>query len=132
MRWIVALATLNACASASLVPPPPVRNPAQVAEVTVLRNRNLQGRQVQAGVMFDGWRVAILETGQYVTFPTDPGTHSIGVGGSSIAAPMEVGGRYYFLVSISSSGASFELERITEERARESMESYRKVELGFE
>lgn len=68
-------------------------------------------------VLLDGEVIARLKAGQYVTFYTDPGVHNIGIPDSSVNAPLEAGGKHYFLIKTDSSQFGFEIERISEGKA---------------
>jgi hypothetical protein len=63
-------------------------------------------------IIFDGEVIARLKAGQYVTFYTNPGVHTIAIPDSSVSAALEAGHRHYFLVRTDSSQFGFEIERI--------------------
>jgi hypothetical protein len=87
------------------------------AEVTVLRETRLLGFGFSMKILLDGEVIARLKAGQYVTFYTDPGVHTIGIPDSSVSAALEPGGKHYFLIKADSSQFGFEIERIGDGKA---------------
>ena len=90
---------------------------ADAAEVTVIRENRLFGFGFSMKVLLDGEVIARLKAGQYVTFYTDPGVHTIGIPESSLSAALESGGKQYFLIQTDSSQFGFDIERISEKKA---------------
>ena len=90
---------------------------ANVAEVTVIREKRMLGFGFSMKVVLDGEVIARLKAGQYVTFYTDPGVRTIGIPDSSVSAALEAGGKHYFLIKTDSSQFGFEIERISEGKA---------------
>ena len=90
---------------------------ADAAEVTVIREKRMLGFGFSMKVLLDGEIIARLKAGQYVTFYTDPGVHTIGIPDSSVSAALEAGGKHYFLIKTDSSQFGFEIETISEGKA---------------
>jgi len=90
---------------------------ANVAEVTVIREKRMLGFGFSMKVVLDGEVIARLKAGQYVTFYTDPGVRTIGIPDSSVSAALEAGGKHYFLIKTDSSQFGFEIEKISEGKA---------------
>jgi hypothetical protein len=90
---------------------------ADAAEVTVVRETRLFGFGFSMKVLLDGEVIARLKAGQYVTFYTDPGVHTIGIPDSSVSAALESGSKNYFLIKADSSQFGFEIESISENKA---------------
>jgi len=94
---------------------------ADVAEVTVIRQRRMFGMGFSMQVLLDGEVIARLKAGQYVTFFVDPGVHNMGVKESTITVMLESGRKHYFVIKTDSSQFGFEIERISENKATSSM-----------
>jgi hypothetical protein len=94
---------------------------ADVAEVTVIRQRRMFGMGFSMQVLLDGEVIARLKAGQYVTFFVDPGVHNMGVKESTITVMLESGRKHYFVIKTDSSQFGFEIERISENKATPSM-----------
>ena len=90
---------------------------ADVAEVTVMRQRRMFGMGFSMQVLLDGEAIARLKAGQYVTFFVDPGVHNMGVKESTITVMLESGRKHYFVIKTDSSQFGFEIERISENKA---------------
>ncbi len=113
---------------------------ADSAQVVILRNRNPFGSLVPSVVMFDEKAIAKLRVGQYIQFWVPPGRHSVrttgyAMGDSSVALEFQLGESYYFVISPVSMGSpgrrmggGLEVEPWPADRARESMEKYRRLE----
>lgn len=108
---------LTACTSGKTEFFPSRGYSADAAEVNVIREKRILGFGFSMKVLLDGEVIARLKAGQYVTFYTDPGVHSIGIPDSSVSAPLEAGGKHYFLIKTDSSQFGFEIERISEGKA---------------
>lgn len=108
---------LTACTSGKTEFFPSRGYSADAAEVNVIREKRMLGFGFSMKVLLDGEVIARLKAGQYVTFYTDPGVHSIGIPDSSVSAPLEAGGKHYFLIKTDSSQFGFEIERISEGKA---------------
>ncbi len=114
MAWITAAAAMLITACAHGVAPsfPPPADPANSAQVWVIRNNNLFGWGLSVKVLLDGELIAHLRAGDHVALRVAPGLHRIGITESGMNVAMEKGGRYYFLVSTDSSPVGFEIERL--------------------
>ena len=108
---------LTACTSGKTEFFPSRGYSADAAEVNVIREKRILGFGFSMKVLLDGEVIARLKAGQYVTFYTDPGVHNIGIPDSSVNAPLEAGGKHYFLIKTDSSQFGFEIERISEGKA---------------
>ena len=90
---------------------------ADVAEVTVIREKRMFGLGFSMQVILDGEVIARLKAGQYMTFFTDPGFRTIGIPDSNITAALARGRKHYFVIKTDSSQFGFEIERISERKA---------------
>ena len=90
---------------------------ADVAEVTVIREKRMLGLGFSMQVLLDGEVIARLKAGQYVTFFIDPGFRTIGIPDSNITAALERGRKHFFVIKTDSSQFGFEIERISERKA---------------
>lgn len=109
---------LAACASGKTELFPSRGYSADAAEVTVIREKQMFGLGFSMKVVLDGEVIARLKAGQYVTFYAEPGVHTIGIPDSSVSAPLETGGKHYFLIKADSSQFGFEIERISNGKAQ--------------
>lgn len=111
--WVTAAAMLIAACSHGLAPSlPPAADPANSAQVWVVRNNNLFGWGLSVNVLLDGAVIAHLRAGDHVAIRVTPGLHRIGITDSGMNVALEKGGRYYFLVSTDTSPSGFEIERL--------------------
>jgi hypothetical protein len=101
---------------------------ADVAEVTVIREKRMFGLGFSMKVVLDGDVIARLKAGQYVTFFTDSGVRTIGIPDSNITAALERGRKHYFLIKTDSSQFGFEIERISERQAEAWMAKSKPIE----
>lgn len=117
--FVIMLASffLTACTSGKTESFPSRRYSAEVAEVTVIREKQMFALGFSMKVLLDGEVIARLKAGQYVTFYADPGVRSIGIPDSSVSAALEAGRRHYFLIKADSSQFGFEVERISDGKA---------------
>jgi hypothetical protein len=115
--FIVLAFFLAACTSGKTEYFPSRGYSADVAEVTVIREKRMLGFGFSMKVLLDGEVIARLKAGQYVTFYTDPGVRNIGIPDSSVSAALEAGGKHYFLIKTDSSQFGFEIEKISEGKA---------------
>jgi len=114
---IILLFFLAGCASGKTEYFPSQGYSADVAEVTVIREKRMFGLGFSMHVILEGKVIARLRAGQYVTFFTDPGVRTIGIPDSSISAALERGRKHYFVIKADSSQFGFEIERISERKA---------------
>ena len=119
---------LVACASGKTEFFPSQGYSADVAEVTVIRENRMFGMGFSMQVLLDGKVIARLKAGQYLTFYAAPGVHTIGIPDSRISAPLERGGKHYFVISTDSSQFGFEIERISERKAQNWMANSKPIE----
>jgi hypothetical protein len=101
---------------------------ADVAEVTVIREKRMFGFGFSMEVVLDGEVIARLKAGQYVTFYTEPGVRTIGAPESSVSAALERGRKHYFAITTDSSQFGFEIERISERKAESWMAKSKPIE----
>lgn len=106
---------------------PPPLDPAQSAEVVVLRNKNAYGSAGTVPIVLDGVTIAHLWTGQHVRFRVTPGTHSVGVRESPLSLQFDTGRSYYFLIT-PTAAMRFETERIEETAAVERLRASNEVQ----
>jgi hypothetical protein len=119
-KYVLSIITaflLTACTSGKTEFFPSQGYSADAAEVTVVRETRLFGFGFSMKILLDGEVIARLKAGQYVTFYTDPGVHTIGIPDSSVSAALEAGGKHYFLIKTDSSQFGFEIEKISEGKA---------------
>jgi hypothetical protein len=96
---------------------PPQGYSADVAEVTVIREKRMLGLGFSMQVLLDGEVIARLKAGQYVTFFIDPGFRTIGIPDSNITAALDRGRKHFFVIKTDSSQFGFEIESISERKA---------------
>ena len=126
--WLIMLALfLAACTSGKTEFFPSQGYSADVAEVTVIRQKRMLGMGFSMQVLLDGDVIARLKAGQYVTFFVDPGVHKIGVKKSTINVMLESGRKHYFMIQTDSSQFGFEIERISEKKAASRMAQSRSI-----
>jgi hypothetical protein len=112
-EWFLCAAVLIAACAHGYAPGfPPAADPANSAQVWVVRNDNLFDWGLSVGVRFDEVVIARLRAGEHVSARVAPGLHRIGLTNSGTPVALEKGGRYYFLVSADTSPAGFEIERL--------------------
>jgi hypothetical protein len=114
---IMPLILLAACTSGKTEYFPSQGYSADVAEVTVIREKRVFGFGFSMKVILDGEVIARIKAGQYVTFFTNPGVRTIGTPDESISAALERGRKHYFVIKTDSSQFGFEIERISERKA---------------
>lgn len=128
MRGSVMKKVLAACAAALLVAcahgktsnfPPVAAEPAEAAQVYVIRSSELFGWGLTVGVTLNGAVIAHLRSGEYIRFLVPSGLHRIGIGESVVVAALEKGRNYYFLISVDDTPSGFEIERIDTARGEE-------------
>ena len=118
---IMAAFLLAACTSGKTEFFPSQEYSADVAEVTVIRQRRVSGMGFSMQVLLDDKVIARLKAGQYVTFFVNPGVHNIGIPNQNIAAALDRGRKHYFMIKTESSQFGFEIERISENKATSRM-----------
>ena len=108
---------------------PQPSNPADSAEVYVLRNRAFLESARSVKIFLDGWVIAHIRVGEYVRFSVGAGTHSVGTNQSSAAFGFEPSEVYYFLISPDgwAPGSNFEIERLEEARALPLISTYQEL-----
>ena len=94
---------------------------ADMAEVTIIREKRIFGFGFSMEVLLDSEVIARLKAGQYVTFFVGPGVHNIGIPNESIAAALARGRKHYFMIKTESSQFGFEIEQISENKATSRM-----------
>lgn len=119
---------LAACTSGKTEYFPSQGYSADVAEVTVIREKRMFGLGFSMQVLLDGQVIARLKAGQYVTFYTDPGFRTIGIPESNITAALERGRKHFFVIKIDSSQFGFEIERVSEAKAASWMAKSKPIE----
>ncbi len=108
---------LFSCAHGKTSQFPTVDNPADNAQVYVIRDNSLMGWGFSLKVALNDSIIARLRSGEYIIFYVKPGFHSLGVSEATVSVPFEKGNTYYFLISADYSSFGFELFRISEKRA---------------
>ena len=111
------MAILLACAHGKTDSFPTLEDPADNAQVYVIRDNNLMGWGFSLKVVLDDSIIARLRSGEYISFFVKPGFHSLGVSEPTITTPFEQGKTYYFLISADYTSFGFELDRINERQA---------------
>ena len=111
------MAVLLACAHGKTDSFPTLEDPADNAQVYVIRDNNLMGWGFSLKVVLDDSIIARLRSGEYISFFVKPGFHSLGVSEPTITVPLERAKTYYFLISADYTSFGFDLDRIDERRA---------------
>jgi hypothetical protein len=124
---ISAICLLFACAKGSIQRLPPVPDPSQAATVTVLRGKGFVAAAVATDIKVDGWTIATLGPGQFLTFALPAGNHSVGVVTSTAAFPFEVGKQYFFRVAYGTGNMTAGVERLEEAEAKKEIAGYRRI-----
>ena len=122
MKHLLALcaaALLVACAHGKTADFPAAADPADAAQVYVIRNNNLFGWGLSVTVTLNEVAVAHLRAGEHIALRLPPGVYSVGITESSISAAFEKGRKYYFLVSADYTPTGFEIESIAAGRGEE-------------
>jgi hypothetical protein len=122
MKHLLALfsaALLVACAHGKTADFPAAADPADAAQVYIIRNNNLFGWGFSVPVTLDGVAIARLQAGEHIALRLPPGLYSVGITESSISAAFEKGRTYYFLVSADYTPTGFEIESIAAGRGEE-------------
>jgi hypothetical protein len=109
-------ALLAACAHGKTADFPAAADPADAAQVYIIRNNNLFGWGFSVPVTLNGAAIAHLQAGEYIILRLPPGLYSVGITESSISAAFERGRTYYFLVSADYTPTGFEIESIAPRR----------------
>ena len=108
---------LFACAHGKTNQFPTVEDPAENAQVYVIRDNSLMGWGFSLKVALNDSIIARLRSGEYISFYIEPGFHSLGVSEPTVSVPFEKGHIYYFLISADYTEFGFELHRISDKRA---------------
>jgi hypothetical protein len=116
---LCAAALLAACAHGKTVDFPPAADPANAAQVYVIRNDNLFGWGLSVTVTLNEVAIAHLQAGEHIALRLPPGIYSVGITESSTSAAFEKGHKYYFLVSADYTPTGFEIESVAAGRGEE-------------
>jgi hypothetical protein len=106
-----------ACAHGITDSYPILDNPADNAQVYVIRDGSLMGWGFSLKVVLDDSIIARLRSGEYISFYVRPGFHTLGVSEPTVSVPFEKGNKYYFLISADYTSFGFELQRISTQQA---------------
>jgi hypothetical protein len=116
------------------------------AEIVIVRNKNFLCGGQSTTIFLDGMEIAQLRTGEYVSFPVEPGVHHIRAvpflgSGRLFSDNFEEGKKHYLLISLfdmgdysfaenlasaitrSGHGCDFEIEKISEENGLKRIKS---------
>lgn len=116
------------------------------AEIVIVRNKNFLCGGQSTTIFLDGLEIAQLRTGEYVSFPVEPGVHHIQAvpflgSGRLFSDNFEEGKKHYLLISLfdpedysfaehlasaitrSGHGCDFEIEKISEEKGLQRIKS---------
>jgi hypothetical protein len=116
---LCAVALLAACAHGKTADFPATADPADAAQVYVIRNDNLLGWGLSVAVTLNEVPIAHLRAGEHIALRLPPGLYSVGITESSTSAAFEKGRKYYFLVSADYTPTGFEIESIVASRGEE-------------
>ena len=116
---LCAAALLAACAHGKTTDFPAAADPADTAQVYVIRNNNLFGWGLSVTVTLNEVAIAHLQAGEHIALRLPPGLYSVGIRESSTSAAFEKGRQYYFLVSADYTPTGFEIESIAAGRGEE-------------
>jgi hypothetical protein len=123
-----AAAMLFACAHGKTADfPVGVAEPAEAAQVYVIRNNQLYGWGLTLDATLNGAVIAHLREGEHIRFLVPPGIYQIGIRQSGISAALEKGRNYYFLISVEETPSGFEIERIDAGRGEEWLTKTRRL-----
>lgn len=103
------------CAHRGLQLPESTPSASNASQVNIIRDSRFWGFGLPLKVMFDDTVICSLQAGEYVTFPVDPGFHTLGLSESTITVPFAPNRKYYFLIKTSPDKFGFEMERIDDE-----------------
>jgi hypothetical protein len=109
--------SLLSCAHGKTKNFPTLDDPADNAQVYVIRENNLLGWGFSLKVALDDAIIARLRSGEYVTFFVEPGFHSLGISEPTLSVPLEKGKKYYFLIKADYTSFGFEIDRISQNQA---------------
>ncbi len=101
--------------------------PADAAQVYVIRSNELFGFGLSVGVNLNDATIAHLRAGEHIRFVVPPGLHRIGIRTSGVSAALDRGRTYYFLISVDDSPAGFEIERLDGGRGEEWLTKTRRL-----
>ncbi|MFO7707751.1 MAG: hypothetical protein R6V84_06235 [Desulfobacterales bacterium] len=101
--------------------------PAEAAQVYVIRNNNLFDWGLAVEATLNGVAIAHLRAGEHIRFLVPPGLHQIGIRESGVGAALEQGRNYYFLISVADTPNGFEIERIDTGRGEEWLTKTRRL-----
>jgi len=116
---LCAAALLVACAHGKTADFPATADPADAAQVYIIRNDNLLGWGLSVAVTLNEVAIAHLQAGEHIALRLPPGLYSVGITESSTSAAFEKGRKYYFLVSADYTPTGFEIESIAAGRGEE-------------
>ena len=97
------------------------------ARVVVGRRNIFVGGAVPHTVLLDGTAIASIKPGQYIDFFVSPGDHAVAIGNSRESIAFEQGEAYYFLSSITPSGAA-RMERVLESTGSKIPSEYQRLQ----
>ncbi|CAB1067852.1 hypothetical protein D1AOALGA4SA_150 [Olavius algarvensis Delta 1 endosymbiont] len=117
--FFILAATLLSCAHGKTDTFPTLENPADNAQVFVMRDNNFMGWGFSLKVALDDSIIARLRSGERINFNVKPGFHSLGVSEPTLTVPFEKGHTYYFLISADYTRFGFELHRISDQQAQQ-------------
>lgn len=126
---VAVVAGVAACSS-HVVRLPVVPDPSRAATVTVVRESGIfggYGAAVRRQLFVDGYTVAQMGPGMYLTFKLAPGTHSIGTPNANVALNFEPDSAYFFKMAVSLTNSTIGLERMTPERAQTSIKNAKRI-----
>ena len=116
---LCAAALLAACAHGKTADFPATADPADAAQVYIIRNDNLLGWGLSVAVTLNEVAIAHLQAGEHIALRLPPGLYSVGITESRSSAAFEKGRKYYFLVSADYTPTGFEIESIVASRGEE-------------
>lgn len=125
---VLAALLLMACAHGKSEHFPTVDNPAESAEVYVIRNNNLFGWGFSLAVLLDDKEVARLRSGEHVAFYVSPGSHDVNISKSNLQILFTQGRKYYFLISADLSNFGFEIHRIDNSKGEQWVAKTKRLE----
>jgi hypothetical protein len=91
---------LTGCATKIYRKVPPPQDPANAAEIFIIRTRSIVGAGLGIGVQIDGYKIASLSVGHHLRIQLDSGQHAVGTMSGSITLDFAPNSTYYFLVGI--------------------------------
>ncbi len=128
---LICLVWLTGCASSGITKYLPKETGGNYCQVTFIRSSHIIGLTSEMAVILDRRIIAYLHSGEYISFPLKPGTHSLSISGGAYNTPeldydFEPNCEKFFYGSLSFS-TWLEIEEIPKEEAFDMMKSDKQI-----